>query len=48
MVELDNLLILSVKPGATQSTWEATKKKLPAYKHVPLETKKKGKGKGKK
>lgn len=37
--EIDDLLIFSVKKDAVQPGWEATKKKLPIYKPVTLETK---------
>lgn len=42
-VEVDDVLIYSIKPDATQPGWEAAKKKLPIFKPVTLETKKKGK-----
>jgi hypothetical protein len=42
-VEVDDVLIYSIKPSATQPAWEATRRNLPTFKDVTLEAKKKGK-----
>lgn len=44
-VEVDNVLIYSIKPGASQTGWETAKKKLDAYSPVTVEKKAKGKKK---
>lgn len=42
-VEVDDVLIFSIKAGATQPGWDAQRKKLDTFKQITVEKKKKGK-----